>query len=272
MKALVSMVLAVALVGGIYVAASSGCGARAQVAGDKILELIDARLGKLDVKRKEIQNAIADLDKTIAKNRQGKVKSEVMLENFDGKIAPIQNEINRIKQALTVINPHLSASEDVEINGKMRSPSELNEMAKELLERHEKLSSQLGGLNANRAQYEKTHQAVAKAYSVSTTQMSKLKELLTSIDDKMEALDQMKQSQSILNESGSVSDSFADLEEQVEGLMFDVESELRLEIEKINEREARLDDNNSAADEILDQIESVDDTKSRIDAILGGGE
>ena len=42
MKALVSLVLAVGIIGGVYLATTSGCGARAQVAGDKILDMIDS--------------------------------------------------------------------------------------------------------------------------------------------------------------------------------------------------------------------------------------
>ena len=72
MKALVSLVLAVALIAGIYIASTSGCGARAQVAGDKLLKKIDGWLGELDVKRKKIQNKIEELDNAIKQSAEAK--------------------------------------------------------------------------------------------------------------------------------------------------------------------------------------------------------
>ena len=103
MKALVSLVLAIALIGGIYVATTSGCGARAQVAGDKLMDKIDNWLGELDVKQKKIENEIESLDETIKKNHEGKIKAEVRLEEFDKRITPIEKNVGRVKQALIVI-------------------------------------------------------------------------------------------------------------------------------------------------------------------------
>ena len=190
MKALVSLVLAVGIIGGVYLATTSGCGARAQVAGDKILDMIDSRLGELDVKMKKVQNEMAELDKIIASNREGKIKAEVRLEEFDKKIKPLENDIKRAKQALKILNPHLTATSDVEINGKMRAPAEINEMATALLDEHESLSSSLGTLKATRRQFEQAHQAVARNYDVSTRQMAELKKMVGMIESKKEALDE----------------------------------------------------------------------------------
>lgn len=269
MKALVSLVLAIALIGGIYVATTSGCGARAQVAGDKLMDKIDNWLGELDVKQKKIENEIESLDETIKKNHEGKIKAEVRLEEFDKRITPIEKNVGRVKQALIVINPHLSATEDVEINGKMMSPEKINDMAKQLLDEHESLSTQIGALKATRRTYEQTRQALAKNYEISTRQMAELKKKMKLIIAKKDALDDMKTAQTILSESGSVSDKFTSLEKEVNDLMLEVETGMRIESDKVQQREAALDATNSSVDELLSEVESVDDTKARIAEILG---
>lgn len=269
MKALVSLVLAVALIGGIYVATTSGCGARAQVAGDKLMDKIDNWLGELDVKQKKIENEIITLDETIKRNHEGKVKAEVRLEEFDNRITPIERNVGRVKQALIVINPHLSATEDVEINGKMMSPEKINDLAKQLLDEHESLSTQLGALKATRRTYEQTRTALSKNYEISTRQMAELKKKMKLIISKKEALDDMKTAQTILSESGSVSDKFTSLEKEVNDLMLEVETGMRIESDKVQQREAALDATDSSVDELLSEVESVDDTKARIAEILG---
>lgn len=89
------------------------------------------------------------------------------------------------------------------------------------------------------------------------------------IESKKEALDEMKVAQNILSETGSVSDKFTSLQKEVEDLMLDVETGLRLETSKIDDREASISSSNSTADEILKEIGSAEDTQARIRDILG---
>ena len=108
MKALVYLVSAVAIIGGVYVATTTtGCGARAQVAGDKVMDKIDKWLGELDVKRKEIANSIDELEDAVDRTHKAKVSAEVRLEEIDKRAAPIKKRIDGIKVYLAEINPHL---------------------------------------------------------------------------------------------------------------------------------------------------------------------
>jgi peptidoglycan hydrolase CwlO-like protein len=270
MKALLSLVLAIALIGGIYIASTSGCGARAQVAGDKILQKIDGWLGELDVKRKEIANSVERLDAAIDRNHKAKVSAEVRLEEIDRKIEPVQSTIGRIKQALIVINPHLDATAEVEINGKMMSPEKIQEVANQLLDQHESMSSQLGALKATRETYQRTLDLLSREYETSTKQMTSLKKKLDEIDIKKKALDDMKTAQTILGESGSISDEFNDLEAEITDLFLEVETGMRVESEKVAQREQALEESSSTLDDILNEVESVDETRARIEAILSG--
>ncbi|MDG1810036.1 MAG: hypothetical protein P8J91_11990 [Pirellulaceae bacterium] len=269
MKALVSLVLAVALVGGIYVATTTtGCGARAQVAGDKVLDKIDKWLGELDVKRKEIENSVQSLEEAVENNHKAKINAEVRLDDMDRRMQPIQKRVDGIKVYLAEINPHLSSTEAVEINGKTMSPEEIKARANEFLEAYEMNNQELGALQATKETYKRAFDLLNKEYQISTQQMATLKKKLEEIDIKKTALDDMKTAQTVLGKSGSISDKFNDLEVEINDLFIEVETEMRVESEKVAQREATLQTSNLAIDEILEKNKSSEETQARIDAIL----
>ena len=269
MKALVSLVLAVALVGGIYVATTTtGCGARAQVAGDKVLDKIDKWLGELDVKRKEIENSVQSLEAAVENNHKAKINAEVRLDDMDRRMQPIQKRVDGIKVYLAEINPHLSSTEAVEINGKTMSPEEIKARANEFLEAYEMNNQELGALQATKETYKRAFDLLNKEYQISTQQMATLKKKLEEIDIKKTALDDMKTAQTVLGKSGSISDKFNDLEVEINDLFIEVETEMRVESEKVAQREATLQTSNLAIDEILEKNKSSEETQARIDAIL----
>ncbi|MDG2012306.1 MAG: hypothetical protein P8J33_02300 [Pirellulaceae bacterium] len=271
MKALVSLVLAVALVGGIYVATTTtGCGARAQVAGDKVLDKIDKWLGELDVKRKEIENSVQTLEEAVENNHKAKINAEVRLDDMDRRMKPIQKRVDGIKVYLAEINPHLSATEAVEINGKSMSPEEIKARAGEFLDAYETNNQELGALQATKDTYKRAFDLLNREYQISTQQMATLKKKLQEIDIKKTALDDMKTAQTVLGKSGSISDKFNELEVEINDLFIEVETEMRVESEKVAQREATLQTSNMAIDEILEKNKSSEETQARIDAILNG--
>jgi len=270
MKALAALILMISLLAGVYVATTTtGCGARAQVAGDKVMDKIDKWLGELDVKRKEIANSIDELENAVERTHKAKVSAEVRLEEIDKKAKPIQKRIDGIKVYLAEINPHLTATEEVVIQGKTMSPEQIKKTAATLLDAYETSNQEMGALNATQETYKRTFDLLSREHEVSSKQMATLKKKLDEIDIKKKALDDMKTAQTILGESGSISDKFSDLEVEINDLFIEVETEMRVESGKVAQREAALENSSDAIDKILNDMESADKTQARIDAILG---
>lgn len=270
MKAFASLILMISLLAGVYVATTTtGCGARAQVAGDKVMDKIDKWLGELDVKRKEIANSIDELENAVDRTHKAKVSAEVRLEEIDKKAKPIQKRIDGIKVYLAEINPHLTATEEVVIQGKTMSPEQIKKTAATLLDAYETSNQEMGALNATQETYKRTFDLLSREHEVSSKQMATLKKKLDEIDIKKKALDDMKTAQTILGESGSISDKFSDLEVEINDLFIEVETEMRVESGKVAQREAALENSSDAIDKILNDMESADKTQARIDAILG---
>lgn len=270
MKAFVSLILMISLLAGIYVATTTtGCGARAQVAGDKVMDKIDKWLGELDVKRKEIANSIDELEDAVDRTHKAKTSAEVRLEEIDKRAKPIQKRIDGIKVYLAEINPHLTATEEVVIQGKAMSPEQIKTTADTLLEAYETSNQEMGALEATKETYKRTFDLLSREHEVSSKQLASLKKKLDEIDIKKKALDEMKTAQTILGESGSISDKFSDLEVEINDLFVEVETEMRVESGKVAQREAALENSNDAIDELLNKMESAEEKQARIDAILG---
>ena len=271
MKALVSLVLAIVLIGGIYLVSTSGCGARAQVAGEKLLDKIDAWLGELEVKRKAIENEKKNLEQAIENVREQKVKAKVQLDRYQAMIEPVNAELTKIKRALGELQPHLSATEDVEIKGKTYSPEQIQDMANTLADEFESLSKRVGGYEVAVAAFQESYDMLSQQQDMAGETMGRLNEKLEEIDIKREAVQAMQVNQEILGESGSISQKFTDLEKQIEDLFVDVETQMVLEKERLAERERDINSRSESADAIMQDLESgADATKARIDAILGG--
>jgi predicted nucleic acid-binding Zn-ribbon protein len=268
MKAFVSLLLVVVLIGGVYMLSTGGC-TQAQVASDKVMDKINKWLGELDVKRKDISNQITSLESDMENVRTKKIAAEVQLKQYQDKMEPLKKSIADIKSALALLQPHIKATEDVEINGKTWSPAKIQETVKGLIDDYEAMNRRLGGLDMSVKAFKQSYDLLAKQQGTADKSMSMLKEKLKEIDIKKEALDAMKTAQSIVGEGGSISDDFNKLEKDINDLFVDVETGMKVEAEKIAERERDLEASTSNVDSILSELNAVDTTAAKLEEILG---
>lgn len=268
MKAFVSLLLVVVLIGGVYLLSTGGC-TQAQVASDKVMVKINKWLGELDVKRKDISNQIASLESDMETVRAKKISAEVQLKQYQDKMEPVKKSIADVKSALALLQPHIKATEDVEINGKTWTPAKIQETVKALIDDYEAMNRRLGGLEVSVKAFKQSYDLLAKQQGTADKSMSMLKEKLKEIDIKKEALDAMKTAQSIVGEGGSISDDFNKLEKDINDLFVDVETGMKVEAEKIAERERDLEASTSNVDSILSELNAVDTTAAKLEEILG---
>jgi len=106
-----------------------GCGARVEVAKDKVKQKIDSLLGTMDVKRKEIELGISGLKEGIDGLRKAKIKAQVATEQLGRQAFPQEEKLASMDSALKTLRGHLEGDKPVEIAGKTYSPAELKELA-----------------------------------------------------------------------------------------------------------------------------------------------
>ena len=102
----------------LVVALAWGCGARVEVAKDKVLKQIDAMLGEIDVKRKDIQLSVNGLKDGIEGMRKAKIKAKVKQEQMDRQAESVRQQITQVDDVLKKLRPHLDATTPVQISGK----------------------------------------------------------------------------------------------------------------------------------------------------------
>ncbi len=254
-----------AIIGLLLLAIFIGCEARSQVAADKIKDRIDAMLGKLDVKRKKIDNEMKSLKKSLATINEKRINAEVQLEMYQKDTKNIENKISRIEQTMAVFRPHLGTGESATIKGKEYSADEISKALKDLLKGLKSNTSALGNLSGSVGAFKRAKNLLATQEEQGKKAVKKLEQTLIEIDAKKKAAVAMKDAGSLAGDD-SITDRFADLQDQVNDLFIDVETAMRVEEQKITEF---VDSQSDAVSDILDGMEDDDDLKAQIDAALG---
>ncbi|MDB4539805.1 hypothetical protein N9231_05235, partial [Saprospiraceae bacterium] len=89
---------------------------------------------------------------------------------------------------------------------------------------------------------------------------------------KKSALDAMKEAATIAGPGASISDKFNELTADVDELLVNIDTELKIEETKIDERIAEVQtDNLVTLEELLDDKTDISSTMSEIDKLLGEG-
>ncbi len=262
-----SLFLLLALVTGAALAA--GCGARVQVAKDKINDKIDRMLGDVEVKRAAIQSEMDGLKSGLENMRQTRIKAEVKLEQLSKKTKPINERIAKIDEALKTLRQHLSATEDVEINGKTYKPAEVQKMAQDLIAQRKELSEEMKNLTSGEEGLQQTVTMLTAQRKRYENKLKQLASQVAEIDAKKEALDAYRESASAMGGNyDTLAENVEELEGNVEELFVDVEAALRAEEEKWDEAEA--ESTIESVDSTLEALSGPKDTAAEIDAILAG--
>jgi len=246
----------------------TACGPRTQVAKDKITARIDNMLGDIDVKRAAIQSELDGLKTGLEKMRKTRLKAQVKLSLLEKKIDPVNSRIAKIDEALGKLRDHLSAKQDVEINGKTYKPAEVQKMAQDLIAQRKELSAEVENLNMGAEGLKRSVTMLETQQKRYETKHKNLSAQVAQIDAKKIALDALKESSSAMGGNHeTLSNNVKELETNIEDLFVDVEASLLAEEEKWDEAEA--ENTIASVDKTLEALAGPKDTAAEIDAILG---
>ena len=99
-----------------------GCGARVEVAKDKILAQVDSLLGEIDVKKKEAEIGVRNLTAAMEQYTRGKIKAKVKLKQVSGRLDELEKKVADADKFLGRLRDYLKAGKNVEISGKTYTP------------------------------------------------------------------------------------------------------------------------------------------------------
>ena len=249
-------------------ATMSGCGIRAEIAKEKVIERIDSMLGNMDVQRREIEVSVDAFEDALLDLRKAKVKAQVKRDQISRKISLSDNSIARHDNALRQMKLQLTSASDVRNNERSYSKSELGEMTRRVIQEREVSAAQRDGfLQAERC----LGNVVAMLDSKQTEYQCKLLAIehqLSIIDSNWIALKAMQDAAKTMDVTNeSFAKNVAKLEEKVGNLYAEIEAELLVEDVRW-QRDGVLE----SVDQIVASMASADDLVGEIDSILGGTE
>ena len=100
-----------------------GCGARVEVAKDKILAQVDSLLGEIDVKKKEAEIGVRNLTAAMEQYTRGKIEAKVKLKQVSRPPGRTGEGSGHADKFLGRLRDYLKAGKNVEISGKTYTPS-----------------------------------------------------------------------------------------------------------------------------------------------------
>jgi len=248
-------------------AAAFGCGARMEVAKDKVKEKIDSLLGSMDVKRKEIEISVNGMKEGINSLRKAKIKVQVSNEQIQREAQPLEERLGNTDSALQKLRGHLEASEPVEIAGKTYNQEELKDLADRILRARKVCVGQLDGFHSAETRLNKVASTLERKQQDIQTHLTDIEGQLVVIDSNRIALVAMQQSAEAMGENdSSLAQSLDHLQKKVNALYVDIEVGLRTEDAKWAEDLATNEID--ATENLVTGLQNPSDTIAEIDQIL----
>lgn len=254
---------------GLGLLGASGCGARVEVAKDKVLAQLDKVLGELNVKQKDIDLKRKELSNEMQVVREKKFNAAVRLELLTKKQEVSKQELDKLKQGLARVQPKMEeakANGKIELNGREVTADELNRMATDLINRVKSKESEINSQQTSVDALKRSAEFLASQEKAALDMLGKLDLKIAEIKDKKIAIDAVKSASSVVGNDTSINDKISSLSKEIDNMFVDVETAMRVEEEKLNDLKSQT----TSADELLTETGSdLDATMSEIDAILG---
>ena len=243
--------LVVAIVVGAYV----GCGPRAQVAGQKVLDKIDGWIGKLDIKLKDITNEYDKLSNSVDGIKEAKNIAKSKLEGLRAEKEKAEKAIVKAGEELAEIKAGIEGAgsqNEFEFHGKMTSKESLMVAGKVRLKLRKSKKTELEGrINPLIKTYEKSFAIHTKNEKATKAQLENLESKIEQIKAEKTRLDTMRQTEVVLGDGASISDQFDKLDKSVNELLIEVRAKADVESENVDERLAGIEEDGTLDDEIF---------------------
>lgn len=258
----------VLVVCGFGMAALSGCGIRAEIAKEKVIERIDSMLGNMDVQRREIEASVDAFEEALLNLRRAKVRAQVKRDQIARKIELAENSVAGHDAALRQMKLRLTTASGVKNEDRSYSKTELGEMTRRVLQERKVSTAQRDGFQKAEKCLDNVVAMLDRKQTEYQGKLLAIKHQLAVIDSNWIALEAMQNAAKTMDEtSESFAQNVAELEEKVENLYAEVEAELLTE-----DVRWQKDGTFESVDQIVASMASADDLVGEIDSILNGSE
>jgi chromosome segregation ATPase len=245
------------------VLAVAGCGARGEVAKDQVLAQVDKLLGEVNVKKKEVEIAVRNMDAGLDKLKKGKIESEVRLSQTTEKLSELTAKTAKADQVLIRLRDHLKSDQRTEINGKTYKAAELKDMADRTISARKKLVTESEVLKSSEHRLKRVVASLEQREQDGRERVRTLKQHLEEIETKSVALKSMEDAANLSGPAERL--DFEGVEKQVRDLSTKIDVELAFQDEKSQESDSA----DKSLETIIRETSTASDTLSEIDKLVG---
>lgn len=246
-----------------------GCGPRAEVAKQNVLDTIDKILGKLDVEVAKIEKSVKDLESKKEEIRFAKNQAKANMDLIDKKIAPHVEKMEQVKAVMQKFSD-AGDSPEVEIDGKKYTSEQIKTKLAALVELYKKSDTEKTRLATGRTDFEKAYELLNGQQTVVTDKLVGLQKSLENIANKKSALEMKKAASDIATNSSAI-DEANTIGEDIDKILVDIEAQSNTLTEQITEKMKEVEGSIGASDaeKLLKDHADASTIMSEVDSILG---
>lgn len=245
-----------------------GCGPRAEVLKDKVMDQIDALIGKTEIKEKKVEQMMADIEKAFQPLTEGKIKAKVEASQLEKKISDTEQKIADAEASLKTLQGYLSQDQPVELAGKTYSKDELKGQANKVIQAHKALASEVAAMKGAKAKLERSAAELDERINSGKQQLTTLKSQHKQIQTYLVSLNAQKKARSVAGQGDTtLAANFENLQKEMNELDADIQTQLGVEDERW--KQVTATNNVDEVSKFISDTKGAEDTLSEIDKILG---
>lgn len=236
------------------------------VGRESLVDTIDAAIGEFRVKRAEVAEGIERLKESEGKLRRGQIRCEVKAEQLAKELTEIDDKNARAFSSLGTLRELIAAGEPAVLGGREYSVAQLQVLAEDVISLHKSLKTQYEGIGGAKVLLDETAKTLLTKLGQAQSRIFSMENQLREIDAKIMALDTMRGAAGTTGSSGeTLAANFKDVQNELNDLYVQVETELRIEEEDWKGSLARESD----VEQFIQGSAQADSTLDRINSILG---
>jgi len=253
----------------IFAASLVGCGARGEVAKEKVLSQIDRLLGETEVQKKQLEISLRDMRKAVDTINEGRISATVQLEKMAEKVEAQEARVGKYKGDLTVLATKIKEGQSVSLGGKSYNPDELKVVADKVVDLTKSANKELESLRRSRKNLEVAVNSLTSRHTEAKEKLVALEGRVREFDSKISELKTLKDARALAGDSDkTLAANFEALEKQIDDIHTKTETELRVEQERWKDVSAKT--HTDDVEKIVSASRGVDGTLAEIDRILNG--
>lgn len=246
-----------------------GFGPRVAVVQENVLKKIDVLIGESEVKRKQVEQGIANGERALQPLAEGKIRAKVEADQLQRKIDEVERKISDAEASLKTLQTYLTKGQSVELAGRTYTIDDLNIQARKVIDAHKTLTVEIQSMKTAYGKLLERANTLEKRHDQAKHNLVTMKSQISQIDTNIVLLNSMKQARQAAGDGGTtLAANFEKLQSDINALDARIQTEISLEDANWQEVSARADVDDVS--HFIETTKGAENTLGEISKIFGG--